>query len=149
MKPIVTAAALVAILAVCGQAAAQGGPGRGGMGAMLDTNKDGVVTKAEFDAGRVTRFTAMDANKDGVLTAAEMTAGRPARPAGAPAPQGDQMMLRADANKDGKISKDEFAATGARQWAQMDANKDGKIDQKELASMRGMRGGPGQGNNGG
>lgn len=156
MKPIVTAAVVMAaILAACGQAPAQGdaaqgaprGPGRGAMLGMLDANKDGVVTKAEFDSSRVARFAALDTSKDGVLTGAEMTAGRPN--GGRGGPMGDRMMMQVDANGDGKISKEEFAAGAALQWVRMDVNKDGKVDPTELAGLRGMRRGGGQGNNGG
>jgi EF hand len=38
---------------------------------MLDTNRDGVVTKQEFFASHEQRFGAMDTNKDGRLTPEE------------------------------------------------------------------------------
>ena len=42
----------------------------------FDTNKDGVITKEEFDAGMAARFTELDANHDGVMTADEQRAAR-------------------------------------------------------------------------
>lgn len=54
--------------------------GRGGMmmGQMLlkmaDTNKDGAVTRAEFDAALNNHLDKVDANKDGTITAAERRA---------------------------------------------------------------------------
>lgn len=40
-----------------------------------------------------------------------------------------------DANKDGKVSKDEVTAFRAAQTASVDANKDGKLSVDELAAM--------------
>jgi len=43
---------------------------------MLDTDKDGSVTKAEFAAAMAARFEQMDINRDGVVTADERRARR-------------------------------------------------------------------------
>lgn len=51
-----------------------GGFGRG----MMDANKDGTVTQAEFTAGAMAMFDKADANKDGTVTAAEQQAARTA-----------------------------------------------------------------------
>ena len=40
----------------------------------MDTNKDGSVTKAEFDAMHQAHFEKMDGNKDGAVSADEMKA---------------------------------------------------------------------------
>jgi hypothetical protein len=55
-----------------------GGPGgfRGGITRMADADKDGTVTKAEFQAAALTRFDRLDANKDGTVTADEAKAAR-------------------------------------------------------------------------
>lgn len=50
----------------------------GGRMAMIDANKDGVVTKAEFQARALEKFDRLDANKDGTITAAERQAMRDA-----------------------------------------------------------------------
>ena len=67
-----------------------GGPGRkphwggrhggmhGGRMAMMDANKDGVLTKAEFMAKPLEMFERADANKDGTVTQAERQAVRDA-----------------------------------------------------------------------
>ncbi|MCB0415082.1 MAG: hypothetical protein KDD50_12160 [Bdellovibrionales bacterium] len=39
---------------------------------MMDTNKDGAVTKDEFDKAHEGMFAGMDANKDGKVTSEEM-----------------------------------------------------------------------------
>ena len=46
------------------------------MFARLDANKDGAITKAEFDASAKARFQAADANKDGMLSGDELKRGR-------------------------------------------------------------------------
>ena len=48
----------------------------GGLAQMADANKDGVVTKAEFEAAALERFERLDANKDGVVTPDEAKAAR-------------------------------------------------------------------------
>ncbi len=54
--------------------------GRGGSGMMMaDTDKDGVITRAEYDAQSAQRFTKLDSNNDGRITKDEMRAGRPQR----------------------------------------------------------------------
>jgi hypothetical protein len=54
------------------------GGGRAGMGAKLDTNGDGAVTRQEFQATAVARFEQADANKDGSVTPDERRAARTA-----------------------------------------------------------------------
>ncbi|MBK5265259.1 MAG: EF-hand domain-containing protein [Alphaproteobacteria bacterium] len=51
---------------------------RGGRMAMMDADKDGIVTKAEFDAKALKMFTRADANNDGTVTKAEHEAARAA-----------------------------------------------------------------------
>jgi len=66
----------------------RGGHGHHGFGrGMMDTDKDGTVTKAEFQARALARFDRMDTDHNGVVTPAErqahwtaMKANRPQRP---------------------------------------------------------------------
>ena len=88
--------------------------------------------------------------------------GQPGRPPGGPGgPQGGgdpsarlaEFIKRADADADGKISKDEFANLGKKEseerFGKMDANSDGFVDQDEIGKisqmMRNGAGGQGQG----
>src|SRR3546814_17558355 len=48
----------------------------GGMLAQADANKDGVITKAEFQAKPLQMFAKMDTNQDGTVTKAEREAMR-------------------------------------------------------------------------
>ena len=62
-----------------------------------------------------------------------------------PAPPAPGMMMRADSNGDGVITRDEHLAQAAERFDRMDANRDGKLTADETARvgqrMRGMRGG--------
>lgn len=102
-----------------------------------DANKDGAVTFEEFAARprqflvrRIeVEFKALDADGDGKLTKAEADAAR-----GKP-----MLLLMADANKDGVVTKEELAKafTGRRGqisdrvFEALDADKDGKISAAE------------------
>ena len=135
-----------------------GGGRRGGMmgarmeGRMLariDTNGDGMISKAENRAAVEARFARMDANGDGTIEASERGKGmgkwkrggrRGARAeAGSAAPMARGM--RADANGDGVITRAEFDAEAAARFDRMDADKEGKIDKSEMP-QRGRRGVP-------
>ena len=59
-------------------------------------------------------------------------------------PGGGRAMMRADANGDGAISRQEWLDEQGRRFDRMDLNHDGKVDAGEMAQvgqrMRGMRG---------
>jgi Ca2+-binding EF-hand superfamily protein len=52
------------------------------------------------------------------------------------ADKGQGMFGRADANGDGFVSKEEFAAGRDKMFAKLDANGDGAVDQAEVDKMR-------------
>jgi hypothetical protein len=52
------------------------------------------------------------------------------------ADKGPGIFGRADANSDGFVSKDEFAAGRTAMFAKLDANSDGTVDQAELDKAR-------------
>lgn len=65
---------------------------------------------------------------------------------GVVAPPRGQMMERLDANKDGKIQKDELPERLQPAFDRLDANGDGALDEEELQALRGSRrGGSGGG----
>jgi Ca2+-binding EF-hand superfamily protein len=99
----------------------------------MDTNGDGVISRAEFDAFYNRRFKQLDANGDGMITADEMRAAH------------DRMMENdegrleehfrdADADHDGALSRDEAVNMPmlSRHFDDVDANKDGKVTLDEL-----------------
>lgn len=131
-------AAALPALAQSGAAPAQAERGHRGPGGMLfqsDANSDGVVTRAEFDAGRAAHFTQLDANRDGSVTREERRASWQAMRGerGEHGRRGGRGhgMERADANNDGNITRDEFLAGPLERFARMDTNSDGIITVAE------------------
>jgi len=106
----------------------------------LDKNKDGMVSKKEFETFHAARFKEMDANKDGKLTEEEMDhdmgEGRANRPMRQLSQDPfDRRFNEVDINNDGGLSKDE-AEIGMpmlfKRYDEIDANKDGKMTKEEV-----------------
>ena len=95
-----------------------------------DANKDGTVTKEELEELRK-RF----------------AGGQRGGGEGRGMPDPEQLFKRLDANGDGKLAKDELPERFGQRILQADANKDGVVTKKEFAEvakrMGGGRGGPG------
>lgn len=100
----------------------------------IDANNDGVIDRAEAALHQrlADRFTQLDKNNDGRLTADE----RPRRMGkhgrrGMGGHHGG--MIRADANKDGRISRAEAAADPklATKFGEIDGNRDGFLDRAD------------------
>lgn len=121
-----------------------------------DANKDGEVTRAEFDAGRVQRFQATDTNKDGWVSEDEYLAEYSARLeqqlAASDAPEEKKVEERQrqirqthvrfgvlDRDKDGKMTQAEFDVSGARAFAEQDDDKDGKVTAADVAATAARR----------
>jgi len=143
--------AAAALLFASGMALAQDngaprgkGRGRGGEGApggpfrQLDTDRDGKVSKAEFEAG----FAKLDKDGDGFITKEELGSARQGRRGAGKKGQGPQekknnpadlVFSKLDTDGDGKVSKAEFEAA----FAKLDRDGDGFIDQKSGREGRG------------
>ena len=141
-----------------------GGPGGGGAEEMMnrliamDANKNGKLEKDEVPERMQSMFTRADKNEDGAIDKEEMTAMARERSGGQGAGFGGgqggfggreflaQMMERADADKDGKLSGDEIPLFMRERLEQTDTNKDGALDKAELeAAAARMSEGRGQG----
>lgn len=103
-----------------------------------DANSDGNITRDEFLARPTQMFDRLDANNDGVISEAE----RPQRRERGERPARGERAERPnfDANNDSQISREEFAAMGARMFERLDANSDGRVTRAEAEAARPQRG---------
>ena len=122
MKPMTIVAALAAA-GLSTAVYAQRGP---------DPWGDATVTRAEEQAKAEERFAALDTDKDGVLSAAEQKAAQGERGRGGPGGG----LRRADANGDGKITRDEFVAAQLERFDRQDSDKDGMLTKAERDAAR-------------
>lgn len=130
----------------------------------LDSDRDGRISRAEFDAGRAARdarmaqkperqrgdalrqtpdFAALDANRDGYIVRSELRAYherlRPQREAARKA-HFEQRFAEADLNRDGKLGRTEVSEKMPRmadRFAWLDENRDGFLTRAELEAGRG------------
>jgi Ca2+-binding EF-hand superfamily protein len=117
----------------------QGPPPGGGGGGMrqmpqfadLDKNKDKKISRDEWQ-GPAQFFDRLDANKDGFIDETEWNAMRQRFGGSGGGQRGGESMAKfLDANKDGKVSRDEFARLLAL-FDLLDANHDGELTQEEM-----------------
>jgi len=114
------------------------------MGA-YDSNRDGVVTRDEYDTVRKQRFMAADSNGDGWLSEAEYVAEFEARlkqqyqsEGKAPDERYQNSMKQAyvrfglvDKDKDGKFTIEEEIAVADKTFKNTDTNGDGVVDARD------------------
>jgi hypothetical protein len=123
-------AVAIAAAGICSTAQAQDGP-------PADPWGDATVTRAEDEAKAGERFAALDKNADGSLSAEEMAAAAPQGPGGGGRRGGSGGgMRRADADGDGKVSKEEFTTAQLRRFDMQDGNKDGQLTKAERDAAR-------------
>lgn len=110
---------------------------------MADSDGDGALTLAELQAAAAARFAETDANSDGAISAEEMLAARD-RDSGRAERRAKRMIERRDANDDGLLQFSEMydAERAGERFAKADANSDGKLTKDEAGKMRGGRHGP-------
>ncbi|EJE49786.1 hypothetical protein PMI14_05648 [Acidovorax sp. CF316] len=154
---LLAALAAAALLSACASSpasapAAPGQPARpaGGHGLQAflgsyDTNRDGQVTRAEFDAVRLQRFRAADTNGDGVLSEAEYVAefeGRLKRQYFDEGKQPDKAYENSikqahvrfaivNRARDGKFTAAEDAAIADKTFKNLDTNGDGTVSKDD------------------
>lgn len=117
-----------------------------------DKNRDGKLTKEEFDAGLKAGSEKFE------MSTSAMTGGQPGgmtdrRPGGDMQANLQQMLANIDRDKNGKISESESPPRLKANFKQFDKDSDGELDPREMgAAMMQMRPGagnpqrPGQGN---
>lgn len=127
------AIALAVVLAPAAVIAHNAATATGKARVQVDTNRDGFIDRAE--AAKMpklaTRFDQMDRNKDGRLGADE----RPKPGMRHKRGGHGQWMQRADADRDGRISRAEAQAVQSKagdRFEQMDFNKDGFVDRTDM-----------------
>ncbi len=104
----------------------------------LDTNGDGVVTRAEFDAARRRDFRLLDRNGNKVLSRHEFyRRGEPADRTLLALRQRRYRLM--DVNDDGGITLAEYLAYGHKVFARMDRDRDRRLTVGEVAAARGVQ----------
>lgn len=96
-------------------------PGGTAMFDRLDTNKDGVITREEYNADVAARFAKLDTNKDGKISEEERQA----------APGGGMGMRGVT----GDVTLADMQTRAGQRFDRLDANHDGKIDKAEMDAM--------------
>lgn len=101
-----------------------------------DTDKDGKISKAEFEAWRASRMTAIDTDKDGKLSADEIAAARIKQVEADAKTMAERMVAARDTDGDGKLSVDELMSAPTPAFDKLDTNGDGVVDQAEMQAFR-------------
>ncbi len=97
---------------------------------------DATVPRADAQAKAAREFDRLDVDHDGMLSDNELAAMFPAGPMRA---MSGMMAHMADANGDGKISRDEFVAAALHRFDRADANHDGQLTKAERDAARDAR----------
>jgi len=85
----------------------------------MDTDKSGFLTSEEMQAYEGRKFSDLDKNNNGILEPDELKADKTG------------MFIRADADKAGKVTKQQASFTFKEYFKFMDRNKDKKVSQGE------------------
>ena len=132
-RPVVLALLATSLFATGTLQAAPGERSIGaGLFAHVDTDKDGVITRAEHDAARAQRLARLDADADGFVTWEEHEAAKERRAR-------ETFPRRHDENGDGRVSIDEMSDHGEGLFERLDADKDGVVSAEDAQAMRGAR----------
>jgi hypothetical protein len=105
-----------------------------------DLNKDGTVSKEEFQKGRQERFAATDVNNDDGISLLEYAEEFRVRLlAKNPTPEQIEKQMKQtdvrfnvlDSNKDGRMSSAEYFYSGWRMYAEHDYSRDGAVSMAD------------------
>jgi len=103
----------------------------------LDTNRDGAISRQEWDAGRVAREKRIVVRREGGPGGARM--GMRMGMGMGMGGLGGRMFEMADADKDGRVSLAEAQAAALRHFDMMDSNRDGRITPDERRMRHTMK----------
>jgi len=106
-----------------------------------DLDRNGKVDTAEFERFRRERFAATDSNHDGTLSRDEYVGEFAQRLQHVEGQASERQMKQADVrfnvldqDKDGKMTWDEYAASGQRLFQRADRNGDGVVDAHDTSA---------------
>jgi len=106
-----------------------------------DANEDGVITRAELIDWRKANFTRFDRNRDGALSDADVPTFLRGTSIGA---QFDQLKAQFDANRDGRVTREEFVGAPTVLFDAADSNRDNQLTRSErdaaVAAARAAKG---------
>ena len=143
MLRLITSATALSLIATA--AAAQPAPSGHGKPEFLrtyDTDLDGAVSRAEFDAQRGRDYARTDANSDGALTEEEYVGDYTTRLDAQLAEQRRRQIEQAhsrfgvlDTDNSNRMSRAEYDASGGNIFSALDTNGDGRVDDRDTADQ--------------
>ena len=104
--------------------------------AQADANSDGQVSRAELIRFRKTAFGRMDVNGDGFVRGDDVNKWAFMLGDAAAKARWDQLRATSDANKDMRVSSDEFVKGPTPGFDTADANKDNVVDAREMSALK-------------
>lgn len=104
MTPVLASALALVLAAGSVQAQAPAPEGKPAPFMKLDTDNDGSISRAEWDAPRLAKLKALDPNEDGVITLEEMKAEAVARAVARAEASAERRFKMLDVDGDGKVS---------------------------------------------
>ncbi|MEM9128697.1 MAG: hypothetical protein AAGA97_03120 [Pseudomonadota bacterium] len=123
-----------------GQRRGGGGHSRRNFFETYDKNEDGRIPEAEFRSVRDEGFARRDANGDGTVSPDEYVGEYEKRLDQQLAEQRDRALKQGyvrfkalDSDGDGKMTREEFAASGKRMFSRLDDDDNGVVDDKDTA----------------
>ncbi len=106
-----------------------------------DSNQDGIITRAELIDWRKANFTRFDRNRDGALSDADVPTFLRGTSIGV---QFDQLQAQFDANRDGRVTREEFVGAPTVLFDAADSNRDNQLTRSErdaaVAAARAAKG---------
>lgn len=102
---------------------------------VLDANRDGVLSKYEYDSDVV--FDAADRDRNQLLSAEELTTAM--GPQSPDAPTAPERMLAFDLDRDGQLDDAELRRALEMRFSWLDRNADGGLDFEEMKAGFGVR----------